>query len=74
MIFKSSFSEQLKQNYNLGKFYVEVDFADLKTFNEENAAKLARQPNKFMPEVCVLLRLFQVSFSSKLLRKMLPMH
>lgn len=45
------FSEQLKTNYNLGKYYVEVDFADLKTFNEETATKLAHYPNKFMPEV-----------------------
>lgn len=49
------FSEQLKNNYNLGKYYVEVDFGDLKTFNEDAATKLSHFPNKFMPEVGIYI-------------------
>ncbi|KAI6182812.1 DNA replication licensing factor MCM5 [Aphelenchoides bicaudatus] len=44
------YREQLKGNYILGKYYVEVDFADLKKFNEEVARKLSEHPGKFMPE------------------------
>ncbi|KAI6178632.1 DNA replication licensing factor MCM5 [Aphelenchoides besseyi] len=43
------YREQLKLNYSAKNYYVEVDYGDLKLFNEEAAAKLSRYPNKFIP-------------------------
>jgi DNA replication licensing factor MCM5 len=49
--FGYSYRDQLKNNYQLGKYYVEVNYGDLKTFNEDAAKKLSHSPNKFMPEL-----------------------
>ncbi|KAI6241344.1 DNA replication licensing factor MCM5 [Aphelenchoides fujianensis] len=43
------YREQLQRNYNLKKYFVEVDYGDLKTFNEDAATKLSQHPNKFIP-------------------------
>lgn len=47
----SEFRDRLKQNYSLGKYYVEVSFDDLKAFNEEVALKLEQFPSKYQPAV-----------------------
>ena len=44
-------SEQLKQNYNLGKFFIEVNLAHLKLFDEDSELKLRKYPIRFVPAV-----------------------
>ncbi|CAD5210130.1 unnamed protein product [Bursaphelenchus xylophilus] len=45
--FGMHYRDRLKQNYTLNKFMVDVNFDDLKTFNEELALKLQNQPSKY---------------------------
>ena len=40
------FSDTLKRNYLLGKFYLDVEFEDLAGFDENLADKLKKQPYK----------------------------
>lgn len=47
--FGMHYRDRLKQNYLLGKFYVDVSFDDLKTYNEEVALKLEMYPSKYQP-------------------------
>lgn len=48
------FREQLKKNYNLGEYHLEVSLNDLKNFDEEAAVKLRKYPSRFLPAVCLI--------------------
>ncbi|MFH4974638.1 hypothetical protein AB6A40_001347 [Gnathostoma spinigerum] len=43
------YREQLKRNYNLGEYRLEVSLNHLKMFDETSAGKLRKSPNRFMP-------------------------
>lgn len=43
------YREQLKKNYNLGEYHLEVSLNDLKNFDEEAAVKLRKYPSRFLP-------------------------
>ncbi|KAK0421101.1 hypothetical protein QR680_015060 [Steinernema hermaphroditum] len=43
------YREQLKRNYNLKQYNIDVNLNDLKTFDEEIATKLRSQPTRFLP-------------------------
>ncbi|VDK46097.1 unnamed protein product [Anisakis simplex] len=43
------YREQLKKNYNLGEYRLEISLNDLKNFDEEAAIKLRKYPSRFMP-------------------------
>lgn len=47
--FSMKYREELKRNYTLGKYYLNVEFNDLKTFDEEAANKIKRCPTLFLP-------------------------
>lgn len=43
--------DQLKRNYNMGNFWLEVDLDDLASFNEQLAEKINKQPTEHLPMV-----------------------
>lgn len=47
--FSYSYRDQLKRNYNLGQYYLEVDFQDLTSYDEQLADKLSKSPAEFLP-------------------------
>lgn len=53
------FSDQLKRNYNLGQFYLEVELEDLSSFDESLAEKLYKLPSEHLPLVCRRITLTQ---------------
>ena len=46
-----SFRDQLKQHYNLGECYLEVDLNDLSSYDELLADKLIKSPSEYIPLV-----------------------
>uniref|UniRef100_A0A7E4UXU3 DNA replication licensing factor MCM5 n=1 Tax=Panagrellus redivivus TaxID=6233 RepID=A0A7E4UXU3_PANRE len=46
--FNYKYREQLKRNYLLGDYYLEVEFADLKDYNEEAAIRLKSKPAQYI--------------------------
>ena len=55
------FREKLKRNYSLGRYFLNIEFDDLKTFDEEAANKIKRYPATFIPAVLVIY----LSYSNK---------
>lgn len=45
------FRERLKRNYTLGEYYLEIEYNDLKMFDEGAAIKVKSQPTTFLPVV-----------------------
>ena len=45
------FRDQLKQHYNLGECYLEVDLNDLSSYDELLADKLMKSPSEYIPLV-----------------------
>ena len=43
--------DQLKQHYNLGECYLEVDINDLSSYDELLADKLIKNPSEYLPLV-----------------------
>eukprot|EP00794_Sanderia_malayensis_P020544 gene20544-22565_t len=43
------YRDQLKQHYNLGEYYLEVDLNDLASYDELLADKLLKSPTEFIP-------------------------
>ncbi|XP_045478337.1 DNA replication licensing factor Mcm5 isoform X1 [Harmonia axyridis] len=46
--FNYKYRDTLKRNYNLRKFYLEVNIEDLRSFDETLADKLTKQPSEFL--------------------------
>uniref|UniRef100_A0AC34QA03 DNA replication licensing factor MCM5 n=1 Tax=Panagrolaimus sp. JU765 TaxID=591449 RepID=A0AC34QA03_9BILA len=46
--FNYKYREQLKRNYQLGEYCLEIEFADLKQFDEESAMKLRMSPAQYI--------------------------
>jgi DNA replication licensing factor MCM5 len=53
--FNYKYREQLKKNYQLGEYYLEIEFADLKQFDEESAMKLKNSPAHYISAVYLTL-------------------
>ena len=47
----TNFREQLKRNCNLGEYFLEVNFGDLKLYDEQAAMKLKNAPLRFTSAV-----------------------
>ncbi|XP_014280815.1 DNA replication licensing factor mcm5 isoform X1 [Halyomorpha halys] len=47
--FNYKYRDQLKNNYNLGKYYLEVNIEDLAAFDSKLAQQLKKQPTEFLP-------------------------
>lgn len=47
--FNYKYRDALKQNYNLKKYYVEVNIEDLAAFDSKLAQKLKKQPTEYLP-------------------------
>ncbi|XP_032221696.2 DNA replication licensing factor mcm5-A [Nematostella vectensis] len=47
--FAFPYRDQLKQHYNLGQYYLEVDLEDLSSFDENLADKLRKNPSEYLP-------------------------
>ncbi|XP_073972774.1 minichromosome maintenance 5 [Rhodnius prolixus] len=47
--FDYKYRDMLKQNYNLKKYYLEVNLEDLASFDEKLAEKLHKQPTEHLP-------------------------
>eukprot|EP00118_Oscarella_pearsei_P026954 m.310596 g.310596 ORF g.310596 m.310596 type:complete len:737 (+) comp52950_c0_seq1:92-2302(+) len=43
------YRDQLRRNYNLGRYWVEISLNDMSSFDEELADKLGKQPTEFLP-------------------------
>ena len=43
--------DQLKQHYNLGEYYLDVDLNDLSSYDELLADKLMKSPAEYIPLV-----------------------
>ena len=46
--FNYKYREQLKKNYELGQYYLEIDYLDLKSFDEKSADKLKENPSQYI--------------------------
>lgn len=46
-----SFRDALKQQYNLGQYFLEVSIEDISSFDEMLAHKLQKQPSEYLPLV-----------------------
>ncbi|KAK3710538.1 hypothetical protein QZH41_009373, partial [Actinostola sp. cb2023] len=47
--FAYKYRDRLKQHYNLGRYYLEVELEDLSSFDEELADKLNKNPTELLP-------------------------
>lgn len=47
--FQYKYREQLKNHYNLGQYWIDVNLADITSFDENLADKLIRSPSEFIP-------------------------
>lgn len=47
------FSDQLKQHYNLGRYFLEVEIEDLSSYDEQLADKLSKNPTELLPLVII---------------------
>lgn len=47
----NTFRDQLKLNYNAMDYFLDIDYDDLKMFDEEAANKIKRYPATFLPAV-----------------------
>ena len=46
-----NFRDELKRNYNLGQYWLEVDLEDVSSFDEALAEKLYKLPTEHLPLV-----------------------
>ena len=49
------FRDALKQQYNLGQYFLEVAIEDLSSFDEMLAHKLQKQPSDHLPLVSLMI-------------------
>lgn len=47
--FSSLFRDQLKRNYNVGQYWVDVNLEDLSSFDESLAEKMYKHPTEYLP-------------------------
>ena len=46
--------DQLKRNYNLGKYHLDISLDDLRNYDERLADKILKRPTEYVPVVNVL--------------------
>jgi len=49
------FRDELKRNYNLGRYFVNVSIENLDSFNEQLADALYKNPSEYLPVVRTVL-------------------
>lgn len=47
--------DQLKRNYNLGQYWLDVEIEDVSSFDEALAEKLSKIPSEHLPLVYILI-------------------
>lgn len=51
LLFLVNYRDALKQQYNLGQYFLEVSIEDISSFDEMLAHKLQKQPAEYLPLV-----------------------
>ena len=60
--------DQLKRNYNLGQYYLDVSLDDLRNYDERLADKLLKSPTEYVPVVMIKFHYNHLKSFSKLLK------
>jgi hypothetical protein len=61
-LFLWNFRDALKQQYNLGQYFLEVSIEDIPSFDELLAHKLQKQPSDNLPLVYLLKFILKVRY------------